>query len=47
MDYQSPELKTHGSVTDLTGVIGPSSKEDTNERTEETGTGSFNVTPNN
>lgn len=46
MDYQSPELKTYGSVTDLTAVIGPSSKEDFNERTDDQDTGSFNVTPN-
>lgn len=46
MDYQSPELKTYGSVTDLTAALGPSAKEDLDERTNDEDTGSFNITPN-
>ena len=46
MDYRSPELKTYGSVTDLTAVFGASSKEDFNKQTGNEDTGSFNVTPN-
>lgn len=46
MDYQAPELETYGSVTDLTGVIGPSSEADVNRNTGAEGTGSFNVTHN-
>jgi hypothetical protein len=45
MDYQSPELKTYGSVTDLTAAIGPSAKEDFDVRAQDENTrGSFNVT---
>lgn len=45
MNYQSPELKTYGSITEFTGTIDPSTTEDVDEQSGEEGTGSFSVVP--
>lgn len=42
--YQAPEVRSFGSLKQLTGILGPSTVEDVDERTSEEGTGSFSVT---
>lgn len=43
MDYQTPELTRHGSVTELTAVVNPSTLNDVNEQAGEEGQGSFSI----
>lgn len=43
MDYQTPELTRHGSVTELTATIDPSTTDDVNEQTGDEGQGSFSI----
>jgi hypothetical protein len=43
MDYQTPELTRHGSVTELTATVNPSTLDDVNEETGDEGQGSFSI----
>ena len=43
MDYQTPELTRHGSVTELTATIDPSTEADVDEKAGEEGQGSFSI----
>lgn len=41
--YTSPELTSYGSISSLTAAIGTSPAQDTDERTNTFGTGSFDI----
>jgi hypothetical protein len=43
--YIAPDVKRFGNLSQVTGVIDPSAKSDVDERSGETGEGSFNITP--